>query len=114
MDWPNDVEAEVTFLRSDAGGRAGPALSGYRSQVFYDGHDWDAIQSYPDVKQAHPGDTVRVYLAFLSPHVHLGKVVPGKMLLIREGTKVVAYGQVTRVLALEESARRVSEAEKQS
>ena len=66
------------------------------------------------MKQANPGETVRVYLAFLSPHLHLGKVVPVKMFLIREGLKVVAYGRVTTVLALEESARRVTETEKHS
>jgi translation elongation factor EF-Tu-like GTPase len=68
MNWPTDAEAEVIFLPTDAGGRKGPAFSGYRPQFFYDGQDWDAIQFYPDVQQANPGDTVRTCFAFLRPH----------------------------------------------
>jgi translation elongation factor EF-Tu-like GTPase len=109
MNSPNDIEAEVTFLPTAAGGRQGPAFSGYRPQFFYDGEDWVAIQFYPDVDQVNPGDTVRVCFAFLSPHMHVGKLVRGKMFLIREGQKVVAYGRVTKVLQLEESARRTRE-----
>jgi translation elongation factor EF-Tu-like GTPase len=78
MGWPNDAEAQITFLPTSAGGRVGPAFSGYRPQFFYDGNDWCAIQSFPDVKEANPGDTVRAYLAFLRPEMHLGKIVPGK------------------------------------
>ena len=109
MNWPRDFEAEVTFLATEAGGRHEPAFSGYRPQFFYDGHDWDAIQLYPDVEQVNPGDTVRVYFAFLSPAAHIGKLVPGKMFLLREGQKIVGYGNVTRILDLEESARKVRE-----
>jgi translation elongation factor EF-Tu-like GTPase len=111
-DWPNDVEAEVTFLATEVGGRHGPAFSGYRPQFFYDGQDWDAIQFYPDVNQANPGDTVKVHFAFLSPEEHIGKLVPGKMFLIREGHRVVGYGTVTRILELEVSARKARETAK--
>ncbi|SPE22020.1 conserved hypothetical protein [Candidatus Sulfotelmatomonas gaucii] len=110
-DWPRDIEAEVTFLPTDAGGRRGPAFSGYRPQFFYDGRDWDALQFYPDVEQVKPGDTVRVHFAFLSPQYHAGKVVPGKIFLVREGQRVVGYGCVTKILDLEESAQRARERE---
>jgi translation elongation factor EF-Tu-like GTPase len=111
MNWSKDIEAEVTFIPTSAGGRKGPAFSGYRPQFFYDGHDWDAVQFYPEVEQANPGDTVTVYFSFLSPQMHVGKVVPGKVFLIREGSKVVAYGRVTKVLDLEQSALRARESE---
>jgi translation elongation factor EF-Tu-like GTPase len=104
---PKDVEAEVVFLPTDAGGRQGPAFSGYRPQFYYDGHDWDAIQTYPDVERVNPGDTVRVYLTFMSPEMHVGKICAGTMFLLREGHKTVGYGRVTRVLELEQSAPRI-------
>ena len=107
--WPRDIEAEIIFLPTEAGGRKGPAFSGYRPQFYYDGQDWDAVQVYPDVECANPGDTVRAYLAFLRPQVHLGKVGPGKMFLIREGFRVIGYGKVTKIVDLEESARRSHE-----
>lgn len=107
QELPKDVEAEVIFLPTDAGGRQGPAFSGYRPQFYYDGHDWDAIQTYPDVERVNPGDTVRAYLSFLSPEMHVGKLSVGTMFLLREGHKAVAYGRVTQILELEQSAQRM-------
>ncbi|HEY4359371.1 MAG TPA: elongation factor Tu [Bryobacteraceae bacterium] len=101
-----DIQAEITFLLTQAGGRQGPAFSGYRPQFFYDGEDWDAVQTYPDVPQVSPGETVRTLLSFMSPRFHLDKVLPGLMFLLREGQKTVAYGKVTKILNLEQSARR--------
>ena len=103
---PRDVEAEIVFLPTDAGGREGPAFSGYRPQFFCDGHDWDAIQAYPDVECVNPGDTVRAYLSFMSPEMHVGKICLGMIFLLREGHKTVGYGRVTQVLELEQSAQR--------
>ena len=104
-----DVEVEVRFLTTEAGGRKGPAFSGYRPQFYYDGHDWDARYEFPDVPQVNPGDTVRAYLCFLSPQEHVGKLFPGKQFQCREGARVIAEGHVLTILQLEESARRVSE-----
>ncbi len=109
--WSRDIEVELRFLTTAEGGRKGPAHSGYRPQVFYDGRDWDANHEYPDVERANPGDTVRAYLCFLSPQEHEGKLVPGKTFQIREGQKVVAEGRVLRVLELPESAARAESQE---
>ena len=101
-----DAEATATFLTAADGGRSGPAFSGYRPQFHYAGHDWDAVNVYPDVPQVNPGDTVRILLSFLSPDAHLGKLVVGSPFLLREGRTIVAYGAITKILELEESARR--------
>ena len=106
-----DIEVELHFVATVEGGRTKPAFSGYRPQFYYDGHDWDAVHEYPDVSQVNPGETVRAFLAFLSPQEHVHKLSPGKRFQIREGTRVVAEGQVLRILELEESARRVSNGE---
>jgi elongation factor Tu len=107
MQYPKDVEAEITFLTTEEGGRRGPAYSGYRPQFHYDGHDWDAIQHYGDVEAVEPGQTVIAYLSFLSPKEHVGKLYPGKEFLIREGHRVVARGCITKILDLEASAHRL-------
>jgi elongation factor Tu-like protein len=104
-----DAEATVTFLTAVDGGRSTPAFSGYRPQFHYAGADWDALNTYPDVTQVDPGDTVRVLLNFLSPDQHLGKVVVGTPFLLREGRRIVAYGSITKILDLESSARRARE-----
>ena len=104
MNRPKDIEAVITFLPTEHGGRRGPAFNDYRPQFYYSGQDCDAFHEYPDVEQVNPGDTVRAFLWFLSPELHVGKVKPGMPFLIREGHKIVGYGSVTRVLDLEKSA----------
>ena len=106
MPLARDVEVELHFTASDSGGRQSPVYSGYRPQFFYEGRDWDAVHEYPDVPYVSPGDSVRAYLAFASPDAHVGRVSAGMMFQCREGARVVATGQVLRVLDLEESARR--------
>jgi translation elongation factor EF-Tu-like GTPase len=99
--YPRDIEARITFLTSDQGGRRTPARTGYLPQFSYDGQDWDAIQTYPDRETVNPGETVTAYLAFLSPEQHKGKLYPGKEFQVREGTRVVATGIVTKILELD-------------
>lgn len=100
-----DIEAEMTFLPTEHGGRKDPAFSDYRTQFYYAGRDWDARHEYPDVQQANPGDTVRAFLGFLSPDEHVGRVKPGMAFVIREGAKIIAYGSVTRLIDFETSAQ---------
>ena len=105
--FPPDIEAEITFVPTEEGGRSSPVFSGYRPQFFYDGHDWDADQEYPDVESVLPGQTVRALLRFISPDSHIGRLHPGTEFQVREGSRVVARGRVTKILHLEESAQRV-------
>jgi translation elongation factor EF-Tu-like GTPase len=102
-----DIEAEIRFLTAEEGGRHTPARSGYRPQFYYDGHDWDALQEYPDVEWVHPGETARTLLWFLSPDAQLGRVHEGMEFEVREGARVVGRGRVTKILSLAESAERV-------
>jgi translation elongation factor EF-Tu-like GTPase len=105
MSYGPHIEGLVEFLPTEAGGRKGPAFSGYRPQFYYACHDWDARQEYPEVQQVNPGDTVRVIFTFVSPAEHWGKLYVGMPFLIREGARTVAYGQVTKILeALEHDA----------
>lgn len=94
----HDIEVRLTFLPTEDGGRRGPALSGYRPQFYYDGRDWDAVQTYVGVDRVHPGETVTARLSFLSPEAHAGRVYVGMPFLIREGRRIVGYGSVTRIL----------------
>jgi elongation factor Tu len=105
--FPPDIEAEITFVPTEQGGRATPAFSGYRPQFCYDDRDWDADQEYPDVDCVLPGQTVRALLRFLSPDMHIGRLHTGMEFQVREGARVVARGRVTKILHLAESAERV-------
>ena len=100
------IEALITLLPAEQGGRKTPARSGYRPQFYYDGHDWDARQDYGDVAEVLPGESVTARLTFLSPQCHIGKIQPDMEFLLREGQRVVGQGTVTRILNLEANAER--------
>ncbi|MBK9940612.1 MAG: hypothetical protein IPP13_03190 [Kouleothrix sp.] len=105
----HDIEAEITFLTTEQGGRKTPAFSGYRPQFYYDGHDWDAVHDYGDIAQVAPGQTVTAFLSFLSPEYHIDRLYPGKEFQLREGQRVIGCGRVTKILDLPESAQRANE-----
>jgi len=104
MPVPIDVEAEIYFLTHEEGGRDSPAVSGYRPQFYYDGMNWDAPHTFPDVEVVNPGDTVRSLIGFLSPKKHFGKVYIGMQFQIREGDRIVGKGKITKIIELEKSA----------
>src|ERR1700744_2508347 len=97
-----DIEAEITFVSTEQGGRKSPAFSGYRPQFYYDGMDWAAQQEYPDVEKVLPGQTVRTLLTFFRPEAHFGRVFQGMEFTVREGSRTVAHGKVTKILRLAE------------
>jgi translation elongation factor EF-Tu-like GTPase len=99
-----DIEVEMTCLRTKDGGRRSHVFSGYRPQFFYQGEDWDAQQTYIGVERVSPGDTVTAQLKFASPQYHFGKIIAGMMFEIREGSRTVAKGRVTKILILEDNA----------
>jgi translation elongation factor EF-Tu-like GTPase len=100
MERPDDIEAEVTFLPTEHGGRPGPAASGYRPQFYYAGEDWDDVQTYPGVEWVRPGETVPDGITSLNLESHRGRVFEGMPFLIREGNRDVRYGRVTRLFVL--------------
>ena len=52
---------------------------------------------------------MRAYFGFLSPKEHLGKVHVGMEFLIREGSRTVGKGIVTKIIDLEKSARHANQ-----
>lgn len=97
MDYPAHIEAEISFLKTEEGGRKSAAFSGYRPQFYYDGHDWDAQHTYIGVEKVAPGETALAHLTFMSPEYHRERVHVGMPFEVREGAKVVARGIVTKL-----------------
>jgi translation elongation factor EF-Tu-like GTPase len=107
-----DVEAEITFLASEEGGRRTPALSGYRPQFYCDGQDFVVVMDFFGVAEpVYPGQSATAYLSFTYPEYLVKVLYPGKDFLIREGHQVVARGRVTKILDLEKSAKEAEERE---
>ncbi len=106
--YSRDIEVRLTLLPTEEmGGLKQPVVSGFRPQFYYDGHDWDAVHTYPDDEEVSPGQTARAFLSFLNPEEHEGKLCVGTPFLLRAGQVVFGYGVVTKLLELTESAKRM-------
>jgi translation elongation factor EF-Tu-like GTPase len=97
---PPDIEAEISFLPTEQGGRQSPAASGYRPN-----HDFglsgtlnDAAHEYIGCESAAPGQTVRANMWFLVPEYQKGRLCTGFAFTVQEGSRVVGNGVVTKVL----------------
>jgi translation elongation factor EF-Tu-like GTPase len=101
MNMTQHIEAEIHYLAREEGGRHTPVGSGYRGQFYYDGRDWDAVQTFIGKDCVDPGDDARATIWFVSPELHRGKVAVGMRFAIREGARTVARGIVTKLLGLE-------------
>lgn len=95
-----DIEAEISFLPTEQGGRHSPACSGYRPS-----HDFgivgtlnDAAHEYIGCEAAVPGSTVKANMWFLAPQYQEGRLYPGFKFTVQEGIRVVGNGVVVAVL----------------
>jgi translation elongation factor EF-Tu-like GTPase len=97
---PPDVEAEITFLAPEDGGKALSTRSGYRAQVSYDGADWCALFRFATDDWVRPGATTRARMWFISPEAQRGRLRPGTTFEVREGAHTVGRGHITMLVAL--------------
>jgi translation elongation factor EF-Tu-like GTPase len=105
---PPDLVARIAFIRTEEGGRQGPAWSGYRSN-----HDFglpgtlnDAAHEYIGQDTASPGETVRANVWLFAPELQSGRLFPGFTFTVQEGARLVARGVIEEVVnvALRRSA----------
>src|SRR2546422_4053226 len=95
-----DIEAQVTFLTVEEGGRPTPLSTGYRGDVFFRDEYHVTVHEYPDVESVRPGQTVKAFLRFLHPRSLYPHLAAHEEFEIREGHRTVARGRVIRVLDL--------------
>lgn len=93
-----ELQADIYYLTEQEGGRKTPVASSYRGQFHYNGKDFDAMQQFIDKSWCQLGDTVQVFLQTASPEFHAGQFYVGKGFEIREGSKIVGKGKITKIL----------------
>ncbi len=94
-----DVEAEFTMLATSAGGRQGPAFSGYRpAHKVRDDYLTSGEHQYLDSEQVFPGQTARCTISFLTPEVYPQCLWVGRVLDVQEGRHLVGHARITRIL----------------
>ena len=103
---PRDIEANITFLRTEDGGRSLPLPHGvsYRPQFHYSAEDWDCVVEATQQIVVNPGESFVAFVSFLSPDKHYGRLQVGSAFLLREGQNIVGYGSVSALLELRDSA----------
>jgi len=95
-----DVEAAVKFLTAQDGGRQTPVATGYRGDVFYRGQDHVTVHEFVGTQVVEPGSEVTVLMRFLHPELLYAHFRDGEEFEVREGSRTVARGKVTRVVDL--------------
>lgn len=94
-----DVEAEITLLPTDQGGRQGPARSGYRpAHKVKEDYLTTGVHNYFDCDEVFPGQTVRGTIAFITPEVYPHCLWVGREIDIQEGSRVVGRARITKIL----------------
>jgi translation elongation factor EF-Tu-like GTPase len=100
---PPDIEAKITLLTTEQGGRRSPAISGYRPN-----HDFglegmlnDATHEYINTKVVAPGQTVMANMWFLVAQYQVGRLHPGFRFTVQEGPRIVGHGVITQVFNAE-------------
>lgn len=92
------VTASLDFLATEAGGRAGPAGSGYRSLIRFEGASVDhgfelQLMDGANGHGISPGSTGQGFLFFWAID-ELPTLRRGLRFEIREGARVVGYGEI--------------------
>jgi hypothetical protein len=94
-----DIEAELHFLSTSAGGKKRPACSGYRPDHDFGGPTLSgAHHEFVGEDAVSPGDSIRSLLWLLDPASQVGRLYPGFEFVVQEGQQVVARGVIVHVL----------------
>ncbi|MWC30269.1 hypothetical protein [Paenibacillus sp. MMS18-CY102] len=93
-----DVEAVITFIRTEDGGRRGRAASGYRpAHLVNDHYLTTGVHHYYDREFLAPGESTLGTIAFITPEYYPHCLWVGKTIKIQEGANLVGYAEITRI-----------------
>lgn len=98
---PPDSEAEISFLpTTKQSGRWSPVYSDYHPNHDFglDGMLNEARHEYIGCESVAPGQSAKAYLWFLVPEYQEGRLYPGFKFTVQEGSRIVGYGVVLRVI----------------
>jgi len=96
---PNaDVEAEVTLLATDRGGRRSHAATGYRPQHrVLPNYQTSGEHRYIGRSELKPGQTGLATIKFLSPESYPHCLWVGRELEVAEGNRMVGTARITKI-----------------
>lgn len=109
MNGRYDIKAEITFEHEDPERALIMALYFTHGELHFSPHSyhgWDIRLSADHNRMLLPSGAILADFAFLSPHYQLGEVAVGRKFWIKRGSQHQGTGYVTRILNLEQSARK--------
>ena len=84
-----DIEAVITFLKTEEGGRNSPYSSGYRpAHLVKDDYLTTGTHNYFGKDEVLPGETVTGTITFITPEAYPHCLWKGKVINIQEGSYV--------------------------
>ncbi len=93
-----DIEAEVTFLFTAAGGRSKPAFSGYRpSHLVLPDYLTSGHHEYKTKAEVFPGESAIADIWFLSPDQYPHSMQVGMVIRVQEGSRLVGHAKVLKI-----------------
>jgi len=93
-----DVEAEVTFLSPEAGGKANGVRSGYcPNHEVLENYLTSGRHEYMDKDEVWPGEAATAHIWFISPEAYPGRLWIGREVRVQEGSRLVGYAKVTKI-----------------
>jgi len=98
MRYKPDIEAEITFLSTEQGGKTRSVLSGYRPiHLIKPDYLTSGEHTYIDVQEVAPGQIARAYIKFLAPEEYPDTLWVGRVINVQEGNHLVGYAKVLKI-----------------
>ena len=97
---PPDFIADLTYLKTEDGGRRGYAASGYRPHFQIEGRKemTSAEQLFVDKDKVFPGESVTAEIRILCKEGFEGSLYRGMKFKLGEGNRIVAEGKITDLI----------------
>jgi len=93
-----DIEAKITFLTTEEGGRTTPVISGYRpAHLVNNDYLTTGIHQYYDREKVELGETVLGTITFITPEAYPECLWVGKRISIQEASHIVGYAEITKI-----------------
>lgn len=97
-DLKPDVEAKITFLTPEDGGRISPVCSGYRpTHLVRDDYLSTGEHQYYGKDEVEMGETVLGTITLISPEFYPNCLWIGKQISVQEGSYVIGYAEITKI-----------------
>lgn len=98
MKYEPDIEAEITFLSTEKGGKTRPVLSGYRpNHLIKQDYLTSGEHTYIDVQEVLPGQTAKAYIKFITPEAYPHTLWVGKIINVQEASHIVGFAKVLKI-----------------